>query len=101
MEEKQYKLLLHQNQKPDNIQLGDIKTLVGSTDYKSEYMPLITSHEDEKEDDVEIIDLDKLKEDKLKESEQKLNEDAVTIKSFDSLNKEDRAESNIKKAIVI
>ncbi len=88
--------------KPDNIQLGDIKTLVGSTDYKSEYMPLITNHdEDEKEDDVEIIDLDKLKEDKLKESEQKLNEDAVTIKSFDSLNKEDHGESNIKKAIVI
>jgi hypothetical protein len=69
---------------------------------KSEYIPLITKYDDKKDnDDVEIIDLDKIKEEKLNEIEQKLNEDTVTIKSFDSLNKEDKIESNIKKAIVL
>lgn len=81
-------------EKEDQIYLGDLKTLTGSTDLKVEYEP-------SKEEDIEIIDLDKLKEDKLKETEQRLNEDVVTIKSFDTLGTEDKAESNIKKAIIV
>lgn len=79
----------------DNIYLGDTKTLMGSTELKNQYEP------SDKDEDIEIIDLDKLKENKLKETEQKLNEDVVTIKSFDTLGIEDKAETNIKKAIVL
>lgn len=98
------KTIVTPSEKTDTVTLENLNyfTDKGVFQLKNEYIkPTENKEENQEDDEVEIIDLDQLKEKKIKESEEHLKEDIVMLKSFDSLNQEDKVDSNMKKAIQI